>query len=162
MLDNKEQFIAAAKENFESQLDAIISLTHAGFDGFAKIIDLNVGAIQSAFAESAVAMKQLQTPMAPQEWLSLNMARSQPAFGKEVDYGRHVAAILSSTQAEFVRAGQAQLAENNRKLMEMANTIAKSAPTGAGNPFNVTLNGIKDSTGKSAAKQARAAVVEAA
>jgi phasin family protein len=159
MFDNKEQFIAVAKENFEAQLDAMISLTHAGFEGFAKLIDLNVGAMQAAFAESTVAMKQLQSPMAPQEWLSMSIARTQPAVGKALDYGRHVAAILSSTQAEFVRAGQAQLVENNHKLMELANTIAKNAPAGT------AMNAIKESAAKAAAKSARptnSAVAEAA
>jgi phasin family protein len=159
MFDNKEQFIAAARDNFESQLDAMISLTHAGFDGFAKLIDLNVGAMQAAFAESTVAMKQLQSPMAPQEWLSLSVSRTQPAIGKALDYGRHVAAILSSTQAEFVRASQEQMVENNHKLLELVNTIAKNAP--AGN----AMNAVRESTAKAVARATRpfsAAVAETA
>jgi phasin family protein len=149
MFDNKEEFISAARDNFETQLDAMISLTHAGFDGFAKIIDLNVGAMQAAFAESAVAMRQLQSPVAPQEWLSLSISRTQPAAGKALDYCRHVAAILSETQAEFVRASQEQMVENNHKLLEMVNTIAKNAPAGK------AMNAVKESTAKAAAKAAR-------
>ncbi|KAF1038961.1 MAG: hypothetical protein GAK35_03701 [Herbaspirillum frisingense] len=46
-------------------------------------------------------------------------------------YGRHLSGIFSSTQAEFTKAAEAQIAEVNRKVISLIDEASKNAPAGS-------------------------------
>ena len=43
----------------------------------------------------------------------------------------HLATIASTTQAEFTRAAEAQIAETNRKVLALVDEVSKNAPAGS-------------------------------
>src|SRR6476469_4565432 len=130
-----EQLSAATKSQIESQLAMINALTSKAFEGVEKIIELNVNAARATLEDSSNAAKQLLTAKDAQELFSLTAAQAQPNAEKAIAYGRHLAGIASSTQADFTKAAEEQIAETSRKVTALVDEVAKSAPAGSENAF---------------------------
>lgn len=128
-----EQFSTATKANFESQVAILTALTNKAFESVEKIIDLNMNVAKASLEESAVAARQLLSAKDPQEFFSLSAAQAQPSAEKALAYGRHLASIATSTQAEFTKAAEAQIAETNRKIVALVDEVSKNAPAGSEN-----------------------------
>lgn len=128
-----EQFSAATKTNFEAFFAAYSDLTNKAFEGVSKIVDLNLSVAKASMEESAAATKQLLSAKDPQEFFSLSAAQAQPSAEKALAYGRQLASIASSTQAELTKAAEAQIAETNRKVIALVDEVSKNAPAGSEN-----------------------------
>ena len=137
MFSSPEQFSAATKANFESQLALITALTNKAFESVEKLIDLNLTVAKTSIEESTATAKQLLAAKDPQEFFSLASAQAQPTAEKAVAYGRHVASIASSAQAEFSKAAESQIAEANRKVVEIIEEATKNAPAGSENIISI-------------------------
>lgn len=133
LFPNQDQFAAATKANFEAQIALITSLTNKAFESVEKLVDLNLTAVKSSLEDSNSAAKQLLAAKDPQELSSLLAAQAQPSAEKALAYGRHVANIASSAQAEFTKAAEEQVAEANRKVLAMIEEASKNAPAGSEN-----------------------------
>ncbi|MBB5393857.1 MULTISPECIES: TIGR01841 family phasin [unclassified Herbaspirillum] len=131
MFSYQDQFSAATKSNLQAQLDLINTLTAKAFEGVEKIVELNLSATKASLEESAAAAKQLAAAKDPQELLALAAAQAQPGAEKAAAYGRHLAGIVSATQAEFTKAAEAQVAETSRKVGALIDEISKNAPPGS-------------------------------
>lgn len=126
-----EQFSVATKTNLENQLAAIAALTTTAFEGVTKVVDLNISAAKASLEDSATAAKQLLAAKDPQEFFSLTATQAQPSADKAIAYGRNLAGIASSVQAEFTKAAEAQIAETSRKVAALVDDISKNAPAGS-------------------------------
>jgi phasin family protein len=133
MFSIPEQFSAATKTQIESQLAMFTALTNKAFEGVEKIVDLNMNVIKASLEESTAAAQQIMAAKDPQEFLSLTTAQTQPNAEKAIAYGRHLASIASSTQAEFTKAAEAQIADTNRKVLALVEEVSKNAPAGSEN-----------------------------
>jgi phasin family protein len=131
MYSIQDQFSAATKANFEAQLALITSLTNKAFESVEKIVDLNLNVAKTSLEESSATTKQLLAAKDPQEFLSLASAQAQPNAEKAVAYARHIASIASSTQAEFTKAAEEQIAETTRKVTALVDDVSKNAPAGS-------------------------------
>jgi phasin family protein len=119
-----EQFSAATKANFESQLAMLNALTAKAFEGVEKVIQLNISAGRASLEESSATARQL---------MAAKDAQAQPNAEKAIAYGRHLAGIASSTQAEFAKATESQIAEATRKVSTLVDEVTKNAPAGSEN-----------------------------
>ncbi|MGN6701650.1 MAG: TIGR01841 family phasin [Burkholderiaceae bacterium] len=137
MFPMSEQLSAATKSQLESQLAMFNTLAATAFQGAEKVIALNVNAAKASIDESAAAARQLLAARDPQEFFTLSAAQVQPNAEKALAYGRHLAGIASSTQAEFVKVAEEQIAENSRKVTSLVDEIAKNAPAGSENAIAV-------------------------
>ena len=137
MFNVSEQFSAATKANFEAQLAMLNTLTTKAFEGVEKFIELNVNATRASLEESAAATQQLLAAKDPQEFFSLSAAQAQPNTEKAIAYGRHLAGIASSTQAEFAKAAEAQIVEATRKVSALVDEVSKNAPAGSENAIAI-------------------------
>jgi len=126
-----EQFSNATKANFEAQIALITELTNKTFESVEKILDLNINAVKSSLEESTATAKQLLAAKDPQEFFSLSAAQAQPNAEKALAYGRHLATIATTAQAEFSKAAETQIAENSRKVVELVDEVTKNAPAGS-------------------------------
>jgi phasin family protein len=129
MFTTPEQFSAAAKSNFEAQIAALNDLTAHAFDSVTKIVDLNLNTAKASFEETSATAKKLLAAKDPQEFFSL--ASVQPGADKAIAYGRTLAGIASSAQAEFTKAAEAHITENSRKAVELVDSLSKNAPAGS-------------------------------
>jgi phasin family protein len=126
-----EQFSAATKANFESQMAILTALTNKTLEGVEKVVDLNMTAVKASWEESAAKAQQLLCAKDTQEFFSLSTAQVQPNAEKALAYGRHLANIAVSTQAEFTKAAEAQIAETSRTMINLMEEITQSAPAGS-------------------------------
>lgn len=131
MFSIPEQFSTATKANLESQLAIFSALTGKAFEGFEKIVELNLTAAKASLEESTASARQLLAAKDPQEFFSLTAAQAQPTSEKVIAYGRHLAAIASGAQAEFTKAAETQIAETNRKVIALVDEVSKNAPAGS-------------------------------
>jgi phasin family protein len=142
MFSSPEQFSAATKANFEAQLALMTALANKAFESVEKLVDLNLTVAKTSIEESNATAKQLLAAKDPQEFFSLASAQAQPTAEKAVAYGRHVASIASSAQAEFSKAAEAQIAEANRKAVELFEEATKNAPAGSENIISLVKSAL--------------------
>jgi phasin family protein len=126
-----EQLSNATKANLNAQLNIFAALSGKALESVEKVVDLNLSVARASFEETSSAVKQLMTARDPQEFFSLSAAQVQPAAQKAVSYGRHLAGIASSAQAEFTKAADEQITETNRKVIAFVEDVAKNAPAGS-------------------------------
>jgi phasin family protein len=88
---------------------------------------------KASLEESAANVQQLLSAKDPQEFFALSAAQAQPTAEKAFAYSRHLASIASSTQAEFAKAAEVQIAETTRKVTALVDEVSKNAPAGSEN-----------------------------
>lgn len=137
-----EQFSTAAKANLEAQLSLLTSLTSKAFESVEKVVDLNLNVAKASLEDSSIAARQLLTAKDPQEFFSLSAAQAQPTAAKAIAYGRHLAGIATSAQAEFTRAAEEQIAETGRKMSALVEDVSKNAPAGSENVIAIVKSAI--------------------
>ncbi|HVK94073.1 MAG TPA: phasin family protein [Noviherbaspirillum sp.] len=142
MFNIPEQFSAVAKANLEAQLSVFTTLTSKAFESVEKMVDLNLNAAKASLEDSSIAAKQLLSAKDPQEFFSLTAAQAQPTAAKAIAYGRHLAGIATTAQAEFTRAAEEQIAETGRKVSAMVDDVSKNAPAGSENVIAIVKSAI--------------------
>jgi len=133
-----EQITAAQKAN----LDTLFGLTNKAFEGFEKLVQLNLEAVKSALAEIQDNAQKALSVKEPQELPALQASLTQPFAGKVLSYGRHVYEIATSTQAEFTKVAEARYEAQSRRVQTLVDDIAKSAPTGSEAAFSAMQSAI--------------------
>lgn len=131
MFTKNEHLSAATKAQIESQIALFNTLTAKAVESVEKVIELNLNASKSLLENSAETMRQVLAARDPQEAMSISAAQSQPAAERALAYGRHVATIVSTTQAEFTRAAETQIAEYSRQISQLVDDLSKAAPAGS-------------------------------
>ncbi len=124
---NPQQLAAA----YQSNLETLFALSQTAFEGVEKVVTLNLNVAKANMQDSADKVRQMMSVKDPQELLSWNAQQLQPAAEKAVAYSRLMYDIASSTQAEFVKVAEAQLAEANSKFMSLIDSASKNAPAGS-------------------------------
>ncbi|WP_292938238.1 phasin family protein [Noviherbaspirillum sp.] len=142
MFNIPEQFSSVAKANLEAQLSLITSLTTKAFESMEKVVDLNLNVAKASLEDSSIAAKQLLSAKDPQEFFSLSAAQAQPTAAKAIAYGRHLAGIATSAQAELTRATEEQIAEAGRKVSALVEDVSKNAPAGSENVIAIVKSAI--------------------
>lgn len=122
-----EQVIAAQKSNLET----FFGLTNKAFEGFEKLVELNVTASRAALADVATHTQAVLAAKDPQELLALQAGLLQPMAEKSVAYSRHLYDIASGTGTEFTKTFEVQTAEAQRNFNTLVDSAAKNAPAGS-------------------------------
>ena len=133
MFSVPEQFSNATKANTDAQLASLTTLTGKTFEGIEKFVELNMTVAKTSMEESANFTKQLMTAKDSQEFFQLSSTYAQPAAEKALSYGRHLANIVTSTQAELTRTAETQMTETSSKVMSLFEDVTKNAPAGSQN-----------------------------
>lgn len=126
-----EPISSATKANLEAQLAAFTALSTKMVESFEQVIDLNINAGKALLEDQAITTRQLLAAKDPQELVSLAAAQAQPAAARMIAYGRHLANITGSVQADFVRTAEESMAEAGRKMGAYADDAGRNAPPGA-------------------------------
>ncbi len=142
MFTAPEQYSAATKANFDTHLAMMTALTGKVFEGIEKFVELNMTVVKTSIEESTATAKQLLSAKDPQEFFSLSTSQVQPSAEKALAYGRHLATIASSTQAEFSLAAETQITETNRKVLALFEEVSKNAPSGSEGVVEFVKNAI--------------------
>ena len=124
-----EQMMAAQKANMET----LLGLTHKAFEGVEKLIELNMQLARAAVSDSAETAKAALSAKDAQQLLALQAELLQPAAEKAAAYQRSLYEIAQSTNAEWVKVAEAQMAQAQQNLNAMIDTATKGAPAGTEN-----------------------------
>lgn len=122
-----DQVLAAQKAHVET----LFGLTGKALEGVEKLVELNLATAKAALADSAAQTQSLLSVKDVQELLALQSSLLQPLGEKALAYGRDVYEIASATSAEFGKTLEAQIAENQKKLMDVIDSTAQNAPAGS-------------------------------
>lgn len=110
MFSFTEQFSAASKSQFETQLKIINAFASKTFEGAQQVIALNLSATKATVDKSSAAAKKLLEAKDPQEFFTLS-ATQAPNLEQVLAYSRELFSIASKTQAELVQSAREQIKE---------------------------------------------------
>lgn len=133
MFTNNEQLSEATKAQMEAQIALFNTLTGKVVESVEKAIELNMNATKSVLDNASSTVQQMLAAKDPQQAMAVAADQVQPAAERALAYGRHVATVVSTTQAEFTRTMETQIAENSRQVNQLVDDLVKAAPAGTEN-----------------------------
>ena len=122
-----EQLIASQKANMAT----FFGLTSKAFEGFEKMVELNVAASRAALSEAAAHSQALLSAKDAQELFTLQSGMLQPMAEKAAAYNRHLYNIAGSTTAEMSKTFEAKAAEFQKGINSLMESTVKNAPAGS-------------------------------
>lgn len=117
--------------NYKSNIESAIALSQTTFSGIEKFIDLQLKVARATLEELTAKSQEALELKDPQEAVAFASSLAQPTAEKAIAYGRHIYDIIAATQAEFAKAGEAQIAQTQRKISEFVDNFSKNAPAGS-------------------------------
>ena len=130
MFPIQDQISVATKANLEANFTLYTTLTNKTLESIEKLVNLNLAAVKASMEESSAAARQMLTAKDAKEFLSFVNAQAKPNLEKALAYGSHLASIATSTQAEYTKAAEQQIAEAARKVNELVEDATSKAPAG--------------------------------
>lgn len=122
-----DQIMAAHKANIET----LFGLTGKAFEGVEKIVELNLATSKAMLAESAAQVQSVLAIKDPQEFVAYQTSFYQPLGEKATSYGREVYEIATAASTEFSKALETQMAEAQKKFLDVIDSTAANAPAGS-------------------------------
>ena len=127
MYQTPEQIIAMNKAN----LEATMRFAGVAIEGAERMIDLQMKAAKSAFADSIQSAKALAAVKDFQELAALKDTLAQPSMEKASAYAKSVYDLTSETQAEISKLVEAQVSDFNKEVVAGLDKMVKTAPAGS-------------------------------
>lgn len=127
MYQTPEQLIAMNKANMES----VMKFAGVAIEGTERMIDLQMKAAKTAFADGIESAKALAAVKDFQQFAALKDTLAQPSMEKATAYAKSVYDLTSETQAEFSKLIEAQVADFNKEVVTTLDKMVKSAPAGS-------------------------------
>jgi phasin family protein len=124
-----EQVVAAQKSSFGTAFGA----TARAFEGFEKIVELNLQAARATLAEAAESAKAAFSVNDGQGFTALQGAAVQPGIEKLTAYSRQVYEIVAATNADIGKIAEEAAAEAQKAFATSFDLATKNAPAGAEN-----------------------------
>ncbi len=115
----------------KSALNAAVAVQGSLFNGFEKLVDLNLKVIKATLGEVAEQSAQATELKDPQEAAAFVSSLAQPNSEKAIAYTKHVYEIVSGVSNELIKLTEAQVAEGQQQVSEAIDQLAKNAPTGS-------------------------------
>ena len=119
-----EQWFATQKAAYNTWF----GLTFKAFEGFEKLVELNVQVVKSTLTENQEAVGKALSAKDPQSFVALQT----PLTAEKLhSYWRHVSEIVTSTQGEFTAAGEGHFKQSQHDAQTFIESLTKNAPAGS-------------------------------
>lgn len=127
MYQTPEQLVALNKANLE------LAMKFAGvaIQGAERILDLQLKAAKTAFADSVESAKAIASVKDIQQLTALKDTLAQPSIEKATAYAKSVYDVATATQAEINKLVEEQVSEFNKQVVTALDKIVKNAPAGS-------------------------------
>jgi phasin family protein len=119
-----EQLFATQK----AAVDTLFGLTFKAFEGFEKLVELNLQVVKSTLAENQEVVGKALSAKDPQGFFAL---QTPPTTEKLQSYWRHVSEIVTGTQGEFTAAAEMHFKQSQHDVQTFVDGLAKNAPAGS-------------------------------
>jgi len=143
----------------KAALDNLLAFQGTVFEGFEKLVDLNLKVVKASLEEAAQRSQEAIQVKDAQEAVAFTSGLVQPGAEKALAYGKHVYDIVSSVQSDLSHLAEKQMSQGREQFADAIEQFAKSAPTGSESAIALlksslaTASNAYDSVSK-AAKQA--------
>jgi len=127
MITNPSQFFELQRV----QVNAFNAVAHALLAATEKLSSLNVSACRSAIDGATDVAQSLSSVKDPNQLMALSGASAQPSVEKFVNYTRELTGIANGVSAEIGKVFQQQVSDSNRRMADLLDYVAKSAPPGS-------------------------------
>lgn len=117
-----EHLVAAQKTNTAT----LFALTDQGFEGFEKLIELNIQALRSALTESETSWREALSCNAPEEFLARRTGLMQSAAERALAYSHQLAEIVFKPYADWVKAVGIQYENYTSTAQSLVESAARS------------------------------------
>jgi len=112
-------------------LDNLLAVQGAFFNGFEKLVDLNLKVMKATLDEAAQKSQEAAEVKDAQEAAAFTSSLVQPSAEKTLAYSKHVYDIFSSLQGDLSRLTEAQIEQTQAQVSDAIEQFAKTAPTGS-------------------------------
>ncbi|HUH39851.1 MAG TPA: TIGR01841 family phasin [Castellaniella sp.] len=113
----------------KAALENLLAVQGTFFNGFEKLVDLNLQATKAVFADVASKSQEAIDLKDAQEVLAFTSSFVRP--DQAVAYSKHVYEILSDVHGDLNKLAEAQLNEGQKQVTEAIDQISRNAPTGS-------------------------------
>ena len=127
MMTTPEQFIQFNKAAIESMQAA----AQSSVEGLERLTELNIQAARASIDETTQMLKGMLSSKDAKDLADVANANAQPSAEKFVSYAKQVYDIAAETNTEIVRVFEKQMAEVNKQMYSVIDTMAKNAPAGS-------------------------------
>jgi phasin family protein len=127
MYQTPEQLVALNKAN----LEAAMKFAGVAFQGAERILDLQLKAARSAFADTVENAKTIAAVKDLQQLAALRESMAQPTIEKATAYAKSVYDAATATQAEIGKLAEEQVSEFNKQVVAALDKMVKTAPAGS-------------------------------
>lgn len=127
MYQTPEQLVALNKANLEMAM----KFAGVALQGAERILDLQLKAAKTAFADSVENAKTIAAVKDLQQLAALKDSMAQPTIEKATAYAKSVYDVATATQAEFGKLVEEQVSEFNKQVVTALDKIVKTAPAGS-------------------------------
>ena len=115
----------------KAAVNTFVAAQSAVFEGFEKLIDLNLKVVKATLDEVSQKSQQAADLKDAQEVSSFISASAQPSADKALAYSKHVYDIFAGVQAELSKLAEAQIAEGRLQVNAAVEQLTKNAPAGS-------------------------------
>ena len=117
--------------NQKASVDNFLSFQQAVFNGFERLVDLNLKVARASLDEVGQKLQEALEVKDAQDAATFASNLVQPNTDKLASYGKDVYKIVSELQSSATRFTEEQLAQAQRQLSDAVEQFAKNAPTGS-------------------------------
>jgi phasin family protein len=118
-------------DNQKAAIDAMMAVQGSMFNGFEKLVDLNLKVMKATMDEVSQKAQQAMGVKDAQEAVAMSSSLVQPTAEKAVAYSKHVYDIIASVQADLAKMTEGQMADSQKSLADMVEQFSRNAPSGA-------------------------------
>ena len=122
-----EQLTAWSKTN----LDTAVRFAGIALEGAERLLEVQLKAAKSAFADGVQQAKTLTEVKDPQEFAQFKNTLLQPNLENATAYVKDVYDVATATQTEISKLVEEQVAEFNKQVVTGLDKIVKLAPAGS-------------------------------
>lgn len=126
----------------QRSFDNAIAAQNHMFNGFEKLVNLNLKMFKSSLDELTVKSQQAAALQDGQEVANFATEMSQPSAEKVMSYGKEVFEIVSNLQKEITSLTEKQIADNQQQAAELVEQFAKNAPAGSESAVALVKSGL--------------------
>src|SRR3970282_2926133 len=127
MYQTPEQLIALNKAN----LEVAMRFASVAIEGAERMLDLQLKAAKTAFADSIENAKAFAAVKDLQEFAALKDNVAQPSIEKATAYAKSVYDVATATQAEVGKLVEEQFSDFNKQVVTALDKLVKTAPAGS-------------------------------
>ena len=145
--------------NQKATVDNFLAFQEAVFNGFEKLVDLNLRVARASLDEAGKKAQEAMEVKDVQEAVNFATGLLQPNTDKVSAYGKDVYDIVTGVHSSLTKLTEEQIAVAQAQLDEAIDQLAKNAPTGSEGAVALIKSSLATATSayESAAKVARQA-----